>query len=118
MEHDPDKPESAMEHENHDMKARIITLEHNEVKPFVAKMVYAREQKGASPELIAEFTKSLDGKTSKEIKALYANEEILIETLSATEKPESELKHFSWGQTGEQLSAKSMDEIFNEEVAA
>lgn len=114
---DDDKPNSAMEEENKDMKARIIDLEQSQASPLVAKMLKARELKGASAEEIKTFTESLNAKSLKEIESLYASERVLIEALVAKE-PEAELKHFSFGPTSQSsLSAKSMDQIFNEEIA-
>jgi len=115
MEHDDEHPNNAMEEENKDMKARIIKLEENEAKPLVAAMAKARETKGASTEEITAFTASMEEKSLKEIKSLYANELIFIESVTP-DKPEAELKHFSFmgSSQGNQLSGKSLQEIFQE----
>ncbi len=111
-----DPTKMANEHEEK-LNARIIELEQHEAEPLVAKMVKARQLKGADEKALTAFTKDMENKSLKDIKSLYANEAILIESLVASE-PVEEPRHFAFlgSETNSPLHGKSLDEIF-EEVA-
>lgn len=105
--------------EEKEKEARIANLESTIAQPLVAKMVEARESKGASEDDINKFTKSLEGKSLQAIEEKYESEKIFVEgELSATEEQLTEQKHFSFNATDTKaLSGKSLEEIFEEVIA-
>ena len=111
MDEDPKKKE---------LEARLVATETKLAEPLIAKMVKARELKGADEDKIKAFKQSLQGKSLKAVEEKYADEEILIEqTLSAAEDSgeAEEKKHFNFSAAETKLTslaAKSLEEIFEE----
>lgn len=95
---------------------RIKILESDLAKPLIAKMVEVRQLSGATEDQVKTFEESLKAKSLEEIKSLYANEEILMNKLSANaERHESTHFEFNGGQE-RPLSAKSLEEIMAEAI--
>lgn len=113
-----DEHMDSAEHEKEEQNAKIAVLEATISRPLVDKMAQARALKGATEDEITAFKKSYETKSLKAVESDYKKEEILInETLSAAEESE-EKPHFPFsGSESTQLSAKSLEDTFNEVTA-
>ena len=109
--------------ENPEIKAVIASnkLMEDELKsPLITIILQAREVQGADKADLETLSAALHAKSLKAVKEKFAEDKIFIENaLAATENEVPEQKHFAFSGSSQatQLSAKSLEETFEEVVA-
>jgi hypothetical protein len=110
----PDEEKSEMKSKNAALEARLKITESELAKPLIIKMLAARKDNGMEDEQLKEFEKSLGAKSYEDIKTQFANEEILITAVSG--RTEEDRHHFEFNGGQGALSAKSLEDVFEDTV--